>query len=95
MAGLGVSDEAGGHGRLGAPAPLQVAHRVLVQVTCHHGAGARPHATRGELHAALRSHRAGNENHGNKNPKKSFICFNTFLCITIVTPRSSVIHRSG
>lgn len=60
MAGLGVSDDAGGHGRVAAPAPLQVAHSVLVQVPSHHGAGARPHASRGELHTALRSHKAEN-----------------------------------
>lgn len=60
VAGLGVSDDAGGHGRLAAPAPLQVAHGVLVQVARHHGAGAWPDTTRGELRTALCGHKAEN-----------------------------------
>lgn len=42
VAGLGVPDNARVHGRLEAPAPLQVAHSVLVQVPGEDGGKARP-----------------------------------------------------
>lgn len=61
MAGLGVPDDAGGHGGLAAPAPLQVAHGVLVQVSCPHGAGTGACPTRGELQPALSSHKTDRE----------------------------------
>lgn len=33
---LCVSDQTGSHGTVGAPAPLQITHGVLVQVACCH-----------------------------------------------------------
>lgn len=56
---LSVSDDAGVHGGLCAPAPLQVAHSVLVQVTRKHSSDPRPNTTGRELHPALSSHEAG------------------------------------
>lgn len=53
MAALCVSDEAGCHGTVGPPAPLQIAHGVLVQVACCHQRAARPQTSRRELQAAL------------------------------------------
>lgn len=58
VACFGVPDNAGGHGRLGSPAPLQVTHSVLVQVASHHCCGTGPHATWGELQSPLGSHKA-------------------------------------
>ena len=58
MAGLGVPDDAGVHGGLRSPAPLQVAHGVLVQMASQHGGDAGSYATRRELQAALRRHEA-------------------------------------
>lgn len=43
MAALGVSDYAGVHGGLDTPAPLQISHRILVQVTGQHCGNARTH----------------------------------------------------
>lgn len=53
VAALRVSDEAGCHGAVGPPAPLQIAHGVLVQVACCHQRAARPQTSRRELQAAL------------------------------------------
>lgn len=53
VAALCVSDEAGCHGTVGPPAPLQIAHGVLVQVACCHQRAARPQTSRRELQAAL------------------------------------------
>lgn len=53
MAALCVSDEAGCHGTVGPPAPLQIAHGVLVQVACCHQRAAWPQTSRRELQAAL------------------------------------------
>lgn len=53
VAALCVSDEAGCHGTVGPPAPLQIAHGVLVQVACCHQRAAWPQTSRGELQAAL------------------------------------------
>lgn len=53
MAALRVSDEAGCHGAVGPPAPLQIAHGVLVQVACCHQRAARPQTSRRELQATL------------------------------------------
>lgn len=61
MAALGVSDDAGVHGGLGTPAPLQISHSVLVQVAGQHGGEARTHAPGGKLEATLSRHEAGSE----------------------------------
>lgn len=53
VAALCVSDEAGCHGTVGPPAPLQIAHGVLVQVACCHQRAAWPQTSRRELQAAL------------------------------------------
>lgn len=53
VAALCVSDEAGCHGTVGPPAPLQIAHGVLVQVARCHQRAARPQTSRRELQAAL------------------------------------------
>lgn len=53
VAALCVSDDAGCHGAVGPPAPLQIAHGVLVQVACCHQRAARPQTSRRELQAAL------------------------------------------
>lgn len=59
VAGLRVPDDAGVHGGLGAPAPLQVAHGVLVQVPSQHRGATRPHAPGREIESTLSSHKAG------------------------------------
>ena len=61
MAGFGVSDNAGVHGGLGAPAPLQVAHGILVQVTGQNSGHPGSHAPGRELKATLSGHEAGGE----------------------------------
>ena len=53
VGGLGVPDQAGGHGAGAPTAPLQVAHGVVVQVAGRHQGAAGAHASWGELHAAL------------------------------------------
>lgn len=53
MAGLRVSDQAGGHGAVEPPAPLKVTHGVLVQVPRRHQRAAGPQASRRELQPAL------------------------------------------
>lgn len=63
MAALCVSDEAGCHGTVGPPAPLQIAHGVLVQVACCHQRAARPQTSRRELQAALSCQEAEQGNH--------------------------------
>lgn len=59
MAALCVSDQAGRHGAVGPPAPLQIAHGVLVQVAgCHQGA-AGSQTSRRELQTALSCQETG------------------------------------
>ena len=68
MAGLGVPDDAGVHGRLDAPAPLQVAHRVLVQVPGQNSGEARPDATGRKLQSTVCRHKAGGGHTEGKGP---------------------------
>lgn len=58
MAALGVPDDAGVHRGLHAPAPLQVSHSVLVQVTRQHRGKPRTHASGGQLEPTLTGHEA-------------------------------------
>lgn len=67
-----VPDDAGGHGRLASPAPLQVAHSVLVQVASHHCRSTGPHATRRELQSPLGSHKATRHKFIWDSPKLDF-----------------------
>lgn len=50
---LCVSDQTGRHGTVGAPAPLQITHGVLVQVACCHQRAAWPQTSRRELQTTL------------------------------------------
>lgn len=61
MAALGVSDYAGVHGGLDAPAPLQISHRILVQVTGQHCGKARTHTPGWKLESTLSRHKADSE----------------------------------
>lgn len=67
VAALCVSDEAGCHGTVGPPAPLQIAHGVLVQVACCHQRAARPQTSRRELQAALSCQEAEQGNDAIRN----------------------------
>lgn len=58
MAALSVPDYAGVHGGLDPPAPLQITHRVLVQVAGENGGNPWTHASGGELEPALSCHKA-------------------------------------
>lgn len=62
MAAFGVSDQAGGHGAVGPPAPLQVTHGVLVQVACRHQRTARTQTSRRELQTTLGCQETGQRN---------------------------------
>lgn len=53
VAGFGVPDNAGVHGWLDAPAPLQVAHGVLVQVAGQHRGEAGADPAGGELQGTV------------------------------------------
>lgn len=55
MAAVSVSDQTGGHGTATTPAPLEVAHGVLVQLPCCYQRASATHTSRGELHTALSS----------------------------------------
>lgn len=72
MAALGVPDDAGVHGRLDTPAPLQVSHGVLVQVTGQHRGKAGTHAPGRKLESTLSRHKADAEkkDDGVKNTKQ-------------------------
>lgn len=61
MTALCVPDQAGGHGTGGPPAPLQIAHCVLIQVACRHQRAARPRAPRRKLQPALSCQETGSE----------------------------------
>lgn len=59
VAALCVSDQAGRHGAVGPPAPLEITHGVLVQVAgCHQGA-AGSQTSRRELQTALSCQETG------------------------------------
>lgn len=79
MAALGVSDYAGVHGGLNTPAPLQISHRILVQVTGQHCGQPRPHTPGGKLESTLSCHKADSEKNelSSQRPKtkRSFISF--------------------
>lgn len=62
VAAFRVSDQAGGHGAVGPPAPLQVTHGVLVQVACRHQGTARTQTTRRELQTTLGCQETGKIN---------------------------------
>lgn len=61
MAALGVSDYAGVHGGLDPPAPLQISHRILVQVTGQHCGETRTHPPGRKLQSTLSRHKADSE----------------------------------
>lgn len=50
---LCVSDQTGSHGTVGAPAPLQITHSVLIQVACCHQRAAWPQTSRRKLQTTL------------------------------------------
>lgn len=50
---LCVPDQTGSHGTVGAPAPLQITHGVLVQVASCHQRAAWPQTSRRELQTTL------------------------------------------
>lgn len=58
MAALGVAHDAGVHGRLDAPAPLQVPHGVLVQVAGQDRGQAWAHPAGRELQGTVGSDEA-------------------------------------
>lgn len=72
MAALCVSDQAGGHGAVGPPAPLQITHGVLVQVACCHQGTARPQTSRRELQTALSCQETGQRGDEREDIEKTY-----------------------
>ena len=75
VAALCVPHQAGRHGAAGPPAPLQVTHGVLVQVTCCHHRTGGSQTSRRELQTALGCQETGQTGDKQRKHLRGRICF--------------------